>query len=72
MNVETDYFYCSVSLVNECHFLEEVGCATDFLDGEEYISDVEADVAAEVKVEVNVTHGSFPYSVEIDSYKVPG
>ena len=70
MNVETDYFYCSVSLVNECHFVEEVGCAADLLDCEEHVSDVEADVATEVHIEVDVAHGSLPYAVEIDSDKV--
>ena len=70
MNVETDYFYCSVSLVNECHFVKEVGCLTNLLDGEEHISDVKADVAAEVHVEVDVAHCAFPYPVEVYSDQV--
>ena len=36
------------ALVDKSHLIEEVGCTSDFFNDEEDISDVKADVAAEV------------------------
>ena len=52
-------------LVNQGHFVDEVACASDLLDCEEDITNVKRNVAADLRVEYDVAHGSFPYTVEV-------
>ena len=62
--------YRGSGLVYKSHFVEEVGGAPDLFNGEEDVADVQADVAAEVHVEVYVAHCAFPYTVEVDTDEV--
>ena len=42
----------------------------NLVDDEEDVSDVQTDVAAEVRVKIDVTHRAFPNSIEVYTDKV--
>ena len=62
--------FFGVILLHEHHLIQQVICAGEFVDGEQDIADVQGDVAAIVRVEDDVAHGSFPDTVEIQTYQV--
>ena len=45
-------------------------CVCDLVYGEEKVAYVERYVAADLRVEHDVAHCSFPHSVEVDAYEV--
>ena len=49
------------------HLVDEVGSAADLVDDEKGVTDIEADVPAEIRVELDVAHGALPHSVEVDA-----
>ena len=59
-----------IMLFHKSHLVKEIAGITDLFNCKEHVSYVEADVAAEVRIEIDVTHRAFPYSVEVDSYEV--
>ena len=54
----------------KCHFVKKVVGFADLVDGEEDIADVEGNVAADLRIEDDVTHCAFPYAVEVEAYQV--
>ena len=52
------------------HFVEQVFCSSDLFDGKEYITYVEGDVAADLRIEDDVAHRSFPYAVKVESDQI--
>ena len=57
-------------LLHDGHLVDEVCGTGEFVDDEEAVADVEADVAAVVGVEEEVAHGAFPAAVEVDAYEL--
>lgn len=57
-------------LLHKHHFLQQMVCAGEFVNGKQDITDVERDVAAIVRVEDDVAHRAFPYAVEIQTDQV--
>ena len=51
----------------DSHLVDEVGSAADLVDDEKGVTDIEADVPAEVRVKLDVAHGALPHSVEVDA-----
>ena len=49
------------------HLVDEVTGTADPVDDKEGVADVEADVAAEIRIKLNVAHGALPHSVEVDA-----
>ena len=59
-----------MELFHKCHLINEIAGSSNLLDGEEDIAYVKRDVAAYLWVKYDIAHGSFPYTVEVQSDKV--
>ena len=52
------------------HFINQVTAVAQLVDDEENVTDIEGDVAADLRVEDYVAHGAFPYAVEVEADQV--
>ena len=61
----------SLALFHDSHLFNQVPSTSKLVDDEEYITDIDADVAANVGIVDEVAHRAFPAAVEVKAEKLP-
>lgn len=58
-------------LRSKFHLAEQPSCATELIDDEQGIADVERNVPAAIRVKVKITHCPFPDTIKIRPNQFP-
>ena len=54
-------------LPDQLHFIQQISGSGKLIDHKQGIPDIERDISASIRIEKDVTHGTFPATVEIDA-----